>query len=83
MPPLSVDSTGVLNERLGRHGAARRVVPLPLAALLLRGRRDSEWSAALATAYRAKHYSAEALLGYASRREQQRNRLTLAMRVRR
>jgi hypothetical protein len=34
MPPLSVESTGVLNERLGRLGAARRVVPLPLATLL-------------------------------------------------
>ena len=33
---------GVLNGRLGRHGAARRVVPLPLAALLPRGRSSSE-----------------------------------------
>src|SRR5215217_3659150 len=36
MPPLSVDSTGILNQPLRRHGAARRV-PLPLAALFLRG----------------------------------------------
>jgi hypothetical protein len=40
MPPLSVDSTGILNQPLRRHGAARRV-PLPLAALFLRGRSDS------------------------------------------
>ena len=37
MPPLSVDSTGILNQPLRRPGAARRVVLLPLAALLLRG----------------------------------------------
>jgi hypothetical protein len=34
MPLLSVDCMRVLNERLGRHCEARRVVPLPLAALL-------------------------------------------------
>ena len=41
MPPLSVDSTGILNQRLRRPGAARRVVLLPLAALLRRGRSAS------------------------------------------
>src|SRR4051812_21356030 len=46
MPPLSVESTGVLNERLGRHGAARQVVPLPLAALLVRGKGSSDCAAA-------------------------------------
>jgi hypothetical protein len=34
MLPLSVDCVGVLNERLGRHCEACRVVRLPLAALL-------------------------------------------------
>jgi hypothetical protein len=52
MPPLSVESTGVLDERLGRLGAARRVVLLPLAALLLRGRSDSAVDPASAIANR-------------------------------